>query len=66
MSQQNVNTTASKSEESSSLKTKKTRRPAKAKADKAAAAAVEQALEKNRHRDDPALAPDDFTPQRAQ
>ncbi|MGD8165348.1 ParB/RepB/Spo0J family partition protein [Pantoea sp. FN0307] len=46
MSQQNVNTTASESEESSSLKTKKTRRPAKAKADKAAAAAVEQALEK--------------------
>jgi len=44
MSQQNVNTTASESKESSSLKTKKSRRPAKA--DKAAAAAVEQALEK--------------------
>ena len=46
MSQQNVNTTASESKESSSLKAKTTRRPAKAKADKAAAAAVEQALEK--------------------
>ncbi|EIB96324.1 ParB/RepB/Spo0J family partition protein [Pantoea sp. Sc1] len=45
MSQQNVNTTASESEESSSLKSKTQRRPAKAKADKVAAA-VEQALEK--------------------
>lgn len=44
MSQQNINTTASESKESSSLKTKKSRRPAKA--DKAAAAAIEQALEK--------------------
>jgi len=46
MSQQNVNTTASESKESSSSKLKAPRRPAKAKADKAAAAAVEQALEK--------------------
>ena len=45
MSQQNVNTTASESKESSSLKIKTQRRPAKAKADKVAAA-VEQALEK--------------------
>ncbi|MEN4527309.1 ParB/RepB/Spo0J family partition protein [Pantoea agglomerans] len=45
MSQQNVNTTASESKESSSLKSKTQRRPAKAKADKVAAA-VEQALEK--------------------
>ncbi|WP_217550136.1 ParB N-terminal domain-containing protein [Pantoea sp. GbtcB22] len=46
MSQQNVNFTASESKESSVLKTKPVRRPAKAKADKAAAMAVEQALEK--------------------
>jgi len=46
MSQQNVNTTAPESKESSSLKTKAPRRNAKAKADNAAAAAVEQALEK--------------------
>ncbi|WNK42259.1 ParB/RepB/Spo0J family partition protein [Pantoea agglomerans] len=45
MSQQNVNTTASESKESSSLKSKTQRRHAKAKADKVAAA-VEQALEK--------------------
>jgi ParB family chromosome partitioning protein len=44
MSQKNVNTTASESKESSLLKTKKPRRPAKA--DKATAAAIEQALEK--------------------
>ena len=46
MSQQNVNTTASESKESSSPKPRTPRRPAKAKADKAAVAAVEQALEK--------------------
>jgi len=46
MSQQNVNTPASESKESSVIKTKSVRRPAKAKADKAAAVAVEQALEK--------------------
>ncbi|MEA5105645.1 ParB N-terminal domain-containing protein [Pantoea sp. S18] len=46
MSQQNVNTPASESKESSVLKTKPVRCPAKAKADKAAAVAVEQALEK--------------------
>lgn len=46
MLQQNVNTPASESKESSVLKTKPVRRPAKAKADKAAAVAVEQALEK--------------------
>ncbi|MDI9766942.1 ParB/Srx family N-terminal domain-containing protein [Pantoea dispersa] len=46
MSQQNVNTSAPESKESSSLKAKTQRRPAKAKADKVAAAAVEQALEK--------------------
>jgi hypothetical protein len=46
MSQQNVNTTASESKESSSQKPKIQRRPAKAKADKTAMAAVEQALEK--------------------
>ena len=46
MSQQNVNTPASESIESSVLNTKAVRRPAKAKADKAAAVAVEQALEK--------------------
>ncbi|MGP4132795.1 hypothetical protein OJE16_25075 [Pantoea tagorei] len=46
MSQQNVNTSAPESKESSSLKPKAPRRPAKAKADKVAAAAVEQALEK--------------------
>ncbi|NEG86964.1 hypothetical protein GQQ15_18080 [Pantoea agglomerans] len=46
MSQQSVNTTASESRESSSPKPKTQRRPAKAKADKAAVAAVEQALEK--------------------
>ncbi|PQL26234.1 chromosome partitioning protein ParB [Pantoea ananatis] len=46
MSQQNVNTTASESKESSSPKLKTQRRPAKVKADQAAVAAVEQALEK--------------------
>ncbi|MGC0851509.1 ParB/RepB/Spo0J family partition protein [Pantoea agglomerans] len=46
MSQQNVNTTASESKESSSPKPRTPRRPAKAKADKAAVAAVDQALEK--------------------
>ena len=46
MSQQNVNTPASESKESSVLKTKPVRRPAKAKADKAAAVAIEQTLEK--------------------
>ncbi|WP_187484990.1 ParB/RepB/Spo0J family partition protein [Pantoea agglomerans] len=46
MSQQNVNTTASESKESSSPRPRTPRRPAKAKADKAAVAAVEQALEK--------------------
>jgi len=46
MSQQNVNTTASESKESSSPKPRIPRRPAKAKADKAAVAAVDQALEK--------------------
>ena len=46
MSQQNVNTTASESKESSSPKPRTPRRHAKAKADKAAVAAVEQALEK--------------------
>ncbi|KHJ66260.1 hypothetical protein QU24_20495, partial [Pantoea rodasii] len=46
MSQQNVNTPASESKESSVLKTKTVRRPARAKSDKAAAEAVEQALEK--------------------
>jgi len=46
MSQQNVNTTAPESEESSSLKTKTPRRIAKVKGANAAAAAVEQALEK--------------------
>ncbi|MBD8129320.1 ParB/RepB/Spo0J family partition protein [Pantoea agglomerans] len=46
MSQQNVNTTASESKESSTPKPRTPRRPAKAKADKAAVAAVEQALEK--------------------
>jgi len=46
MSQQNVNTPAPESKESSVVKTKPVRRPAKAKADKAAAVEVEQALEK--------------------
>jgi len=44
MSQQNINTPASESKESSVLKTKPVRRPAKAKTDKSVA--VEQALEK--------------------
>ena len=46
MSQQNGNTPASESKESSVLKTRPVRRPAKMKAEKAAAVAVEQALEK--------------------
>jgi hypothetical protein len=46
VSQQNVNTPAQKSKESSPLKAKAPRRAAKVRTDKAEAAAVEQALEK--------------------